>query len=116
MLRFTGAAHSPHLGYHPVPHSPADAPAQKLNEDPMNAPTRSNARPVVACLLAACAAAGARAADDAAIAAFSSAPPGEPPAAWKFATLPNKSPTKFTVAELDGAKVLKIEADNSRLG
>ena len=38
---------------------------------------------------------------------------GEPPAAWKFATLPNKSPTKFTVAELDGAKVLKIEADNS---
>lgn len=82
----------------------------------MDAPTRCNAGPVVACLLAACAAAGARAADDAAIAAFSSAPPGEPPAAWKFATLPNKSPTKFTVAELDGAKVLKIEADNSRLG
>ena len=74
---------------------------------------RTRAGRCAACLLAVGVAAGARAADDAAIAAFSSAAPGEPPAAWKFATLPNKAPTKFTVAELGGAKVLKVEADNS---
>ena len=56
---------------------------------------------------------GARAADDAAIASFSSAAPGEPPAAWKFATLPRKLPTKFTVVNLDGARVLKVEAEDS---
>ena len=53
-----------------MPHSPADAPAQKLNEDRMDAPTRCNAGPVVACLLAPSAAAGARAADDPAIVGF----------------------------------------------
>ena len=52
-------------------------------------------------------------AQEAAIAAFSSAPPGEPPAAWKFASLPNKTPTRFTVVELGGAHVLKVEADDS---
>ncbi|HEY9238623.1 MAG TPA: DUF3047 domain-containing protein [Burkholderiaceae bacterium] len=55
----------------------------------------------------------AAAADDAAIAAFSSAGAGNPPAAWKFTTLPNKSPTQFAVVEMGGAKVLKVTAENS---
>jgi Protein of unknown function (DUF3047) len=55
----------------------------------------------------------AHAADATAIKAFSSATPGEPPAGWKFATLPKKTPTKFTVVELDGSKVLKVESDDS---
>ena len=55
----------------------------------------------------------ARAADDASIAPFSVAAAGEPPAAWKFASLPNKVPTKFTVVDLGGARVLKVEADES---
>lgn len=53
------------------------------------------------------------AADDAAVTPFSSAAPGDAPAAWKFVSLPHKTPTKFTVVELDGAKVLKVEADDS---
>jgi hypothetical protein len=52
-------------------------------------------------------------ADDAAIVPFSRAAPGEPPAAWKFATLPNKTPTRFTIADLNGSKVLKVESDES---
>ena len=56
---------------------------------------------------------GALAADEARIAPFSTAGPGEPPAAWHFATLPRKQPTKFTIVELGGAKVLKVEADDS---
>ena len=55
----------------------------------------------------------ATAADDAAITAFSSAAPGDPPAAWKFATLPNKVATKYSIVELGGAKVLKVESDES---
>ena len=55
----------------------------------------------------------AAAADDAAITAFSSAAPGDPPAAWKFATLPNKVATKYSIVELGGAKVLKVESDES---
>lgn len=51
--------------------------------------------------------------DDSAIAPFSTATVGESPAGWKFATLPNKTPTKFTVAELGGSRVLKVEADDS---
>ena len=70
-------------------------------------------RLLVATALAASLGAGARAADDAAITAFSSAAPGEPPATWKFATLPNKAPTRFLVTDLNGARVLKVEADNS---
>ena len=66
-----------------------------------------------ALLLGLCIAAPAWAADDASIAAFSSAAVGDPPAAWKFTTLPNKTPTKFSVVELGGAKVLKVEADDS---
>lgn len=49
----------------------------------------------------------------AAIAPFSSAAVGEPPAAWKFATLPNKVPTKYTIADLAGTRVLKVESDES---
>ena len=60
-----------------------------------------------------CLALPARAAEDAAIAPFSTAAPGEPPAAWKFATLPNKVPTKFSIVDLAGARVLKVEADES---
>lgn len=55
----------------------------------------------------------ARAADEAAITAFSSAPLGDPPAAWHFATLPRKSPTRYTIVELGGAHVLKVEANDS---
>jgi hypothetical protein len=53
------------------------------------------------------------AADDLGIAAFSAAAPGAPPPAWKFATLPKKTPTKYTIVELDGTRVLKVEADDS---
>jgi hypothetical protein len=53
------------------------------------------------------------AADGAAVPAFSAAAPGEPPASWKFATLPNKVPTKFSITELGGARVLKVESDES---
>ncbi len=71
---------------------------------------------LVAAVLMSATWANAHAADDAqvsAIAAFSAAPAGDAPAAWKFATLPNKVPTRFAVTELNGAKVLKVEADNS---
>ena len=51
--------------------------------------------------------------DDAAIAPFSAAPPGDAPTAWKFATLPNKQPTKYSIVDLAGARVLKVEADDS---
>jgi Protein of unknown function (DUF3047) len=53
------------------------------------------------------------AADGTAVPAFSAAAPGEPPASWKFATLPNKVATKFSIAELGGARVLKVESDES---
>jgi hypothetical protein len=62
------------------------------------------------CATAAC---PALAADATTIAPFSAAAPGEPPAAWKFATLPRKQPTKFTVVELGGSRVLKVEAEDS---
>jgi hypothetical protein len=55
----------------------------------------------------------ALAADDASIATFSGAAAGEPPATWKFASLPNKPPTRFSIVELGGARVLKVEADES---
>jgi hypothetical protein len=60
-----------------------------------------------------CAGTPARAADEIAIAAFSAAPPGEPPPAWKFATLPRKIPTRFAIVDLSGSRVLKVEADDS---
>ena len=67
----------------------------------------------MALLLCAAMASAALAADDQHIAAFSAAALGEPPAAWKFATLPRKEPTKFSVVELGGARVLKVEAEDS---
>jgi hypothetical protein len=70
-------------------------------------------RTLNALLLGLCIFSPAWAADEAAIASFSAAPVGEPPAAWKFATLPNKTPTKFTIVEMGGAKVLKVAADDS---
>lgn len=54
-----------------------------------------------------------RAADDASLAPFSTASIGEPPAAWRFATLPNKVATKFSIVDLAGAHVLKVESDES---
>jgi hypothetical protein len=68
---------------------------------------------IVAAMLAAGFAAPAGAAGDAAIPAFSSAALGEPPSAWKFATLPNKTPTKYSIVDLGGTKVLKVEAEDS---
>ena len=53
------------------------------------------------------------AADEPHIAAFSGAPLGEPPPAWRFATLPHKQPTRFSVVDLGGARVLKVEANDS---
>lgn len=53
------------------------------------------------------------AADEVAIKSFSSASPGDPPAGWKFATLPNKIATKFQIVDLGGARVLKVESDES---
>ncbi len=67
----------------------------------------------VAVALLAAAAGPAFAAEPSAIVAFSTAAPGAPPAGWKFATLPNKAPTKFTVVDLGGERVLKVEADES---
>jgi hypothetical protein len=52
-------------------------------------------------------------ASDAAITPFSSAALGEPPAAWQFATLPRKVPTRFLIVELGDAKVLKVQSDES---
>lgn len=56
---------------------------------------------------------GAHANDNSTIAAFSAAPLGEPPAPWHFATLPRKTPTQYTVVDLDGKRVLKVEAVDS---
>jgi len=67
----------------------------------------------VAAALGSAATARAAGDDTAAITAFSSAPLGEPPAAWHFATLPRKTPTRFTVVDLDGKHVLKVEASDS---
>ena len=44
---------------------------------------------------------------------FSTAPGPQAPGPWRFATLPNKAPTKFEITQLDGQKVLKVDADQS---
>ena len=75
-------------------------------------PIFSVAARAVAALFAAGACAGALA-DDVSLTPFSSASPGDAPAAWKFVSLPHKTPTKFSVVDLEGAKVLKVEADDS---
>lgn len=64
-------------------------------------------------VVAACLPTRAVAADDAAITAFSSAPPGEPPAVWKFATLPNKVATRYSIVDIAGVRALKVESDES---
>lgn len=68
---------------------------------------------LLAATLAALAALPALALDDAAIAPFSAAPIGGPPGAWKFASLPNKVATKYSIVDLGGTRVLKVEADDS---
>jgi len=70
----------------------------------------SVALPVAAALL--CMAAPAARADGL-LTAFSTAPGPQAPAPWRFTTLPNKAPTKFEITELDGQKVLKVDADKS---
>jgi len=45
---------------------------------------------------------------------FSTAPGPQAPAPWRFTTLPNKAPTKFDITQLDGQKVLKVDADKSQ--
>lgn len=67
----------------------------------------------LAAVLAASGLAPARAADEVPIKAFSSAAPGEPPTVWKFATLPNKVATRFSIVDLAGTRVLKVEANES---
>lgn len=78
-------------------------------------PFRSICSPTLPMLLAlgAFVAGPARAADEVPIAPFSAAAPGEPPATWKFATLPNKAPTRFSIVDLGGARVLKVESENA---
>ncbi len=51
--------------------------------------------------------------DDIVIAPFSAAAVGDAPVGWRFATLPNKQPTKYSIVDLGGARVLKVEADDS---
>ena len=74
---------------------------------------KTSARAGAAALLCALAVAPALAADDSSVAPFSGVAPGDVPAPWKFATLPNKTPTRFSVVDLAGARVLKVEADDS---
>jgi len=69
---------------------------------------------VAACVtVAACWPAVARAVEEPTIVAFSSATLGAPPNPWRFTTLPRKTATRYTVAELDGLRALKVEADRS---
>lgn len=83
----------------------------------MNHPSRAQCLAVTAALgalvFAVVASGTAQAADDASIALFSAAAVGEPPPPWKFASLPNKVPTKFAIVDLGGARVLKVEAEES---
>ncbi|MCJ0765708.1 DUF3047 domain-containing protein [Variovorax terrae] len=44
---------------------------------------------------------------------FSAAPPGTPPGPWHFVTLPNKVATRYTIVDLNGERVLKVEANQS---
>ena len=82
-------------------------------------PPRLTVKPAasIAIFIAACVAgagtAPVHAGDEVAIKSFSSAAPGEPPAVWKFATLPNKVATRFSIIDLAGTRVLKVEADES---
>ncbi|MGJ7511914.1 DUF3047 domain-containing protein [Variovorax sp. GT1P44] len=65
----------------------------------------------IAAALVCMAAPSARA--DGVLTPFSTAPGPQAPAPWRFSTLPNKAPTKFEITQLDGQKVLKVDADKS---
>ena len=84
-------------------------PGASVAASPAASPAASVAAPL-AVVLAACIAGAATTtlarADEVAIKSFSSAAPGEPPAAWKFATLPNKVATRFSIVDLAGSRVL----------
>jgi hypothetical protein len=72
------------------------------------------ARGAAACVaIGACWPANLQAIEEPTIAAFSTAAPGAPPAPWRFATLPRKAATRYTVTELDGVHVMKVDADRS---
>jgi hypothetical protein len=71
------------------------------------------ALPAVAAAALLCAAPHAGAQDKSLLTPFSGATGAQPAAPWHFTTLPNKSPTRFEVEQLDGQHVLKVEADNS---
>jgi hypothetical protein len=47
------------------------------------------------------------------VAPFSSARGAQAPEPWRFATLPNKQPTRFEVVQQGAERVLKVEADGS---
>lgn len=70
---------------------------------------RGGLRGWVAGLMAGCVGAGICAQT---LAPFSAAPPGEPPAPWRVVSLfKGKKPiTQFDIAEVDGSKVLRVEA------
>ena len=69
---------------------------------------------VAACVsTGACSPVVVRAVEPPAIVAFSSAMRGTPPSPWRFATLPRKAATRFSIVELDRAHVLRVEADRS---
>ena len=91
--------------------------AQTLHPSRLGASVAASVAAPLAVVLAACIAAAATTtlahAEEVAIKSFSSAAPGEPPAAWKFATLPNKVATRFSIVDLAGSRVLKVEADES---
>ena len=70
-------------------------------------------RTLMALAFGACLVTQATAADEAVIAPFSAAAPGDPPPTWKFATLPNKMPTAYSIVDLGGARVLKVQSDES---
>ena len=55
----------------------------------------------------------ALAAADPAVPAFSTSPTGEPSNAWHFAGLPRKTPTRFAIVDLDGTRVLAVEANDA---
>lgn len=52
-------------------------------------------------------------ADKLALVAFSSLPPGPVTGPWRFATLPMKAKTQYTIVEMDGRHVLKVETTHS---
>lgn len=70
--------------------------------------------PTLALLAAALAGAPAAQADEPqALTPFTASQGTQPPAAWRFASLPGKTPTRFEMTNLDGQRVLKVEANDS---